>query len=453
MSERHLVVVGGGISGLAAAWEATTRGWSVTVVEPRDQPGGKLRTSDFLGRQVDEGADAFLRRVPDALALCEEVGVGDLRSPAATRAMVWWKGALHRFPEQSVMGVPLDPDAPDTADLLSAEGRARLAAERQLGGLPTAGDVPVGEFLRSRLGPEVADGLVGALLGGIAAGDPERMSLDSAAPQLAAAARRGPSLLEALAAAPRSDGPVFAAPVGGMAELPRAVTRALRDRGAVVRTGEAVEAIEPSWRVHLADGSTLSADAVVVATPAPRAADIVSAAGPRTAGALRSFDHASAVLVTLGYHRGDLDLDPALSGFVVPRGTGLRITAASWGSSKWPHWADEGHHVLRVSLGHRGDPGAVDLDDDAVLEAIGRDLAATMGLAAAPVAVRINRWRDGFLQHDVGHAQRVLELERVAAEELPGAVLCGAGLHGVGIPASIGSGRSAARRACGPEQQ
>ncbi len=449
MSDRHLVVVGGGIAGLAAAWEATAHGWAVTVVEPRGETGGKLRTTDFLGRPVDEGADAFLRRVPEALALCREVGVEELRSPAATRAMVWWKGALRRFPERSVMGVPLDPDAPDTAELLSAEGRAALAAEPTLGGLPVADDVAVGPFLRSRLGAEVADGLVGALLGGIAAGDPERMSLDSAAPQLAAAARRGPSLIEALAAAPSAEGPIFSAPAGGMAELPRAVTRALVERGVVIRTGEAVEAVEPSWKVHVAGGDTLEADAVVVVTPAHRTVGIVAGTAPRTAEALRSFDHASAVLVTLGYRREEVQLDPALSGFVVPRGSDLRVTAASWGSSKWPQWADEDHHVFRVSLGHREDPTAVDLDEDALLDTISRDLHTTMGLDAAPVAVRVSRWRDGFLQHDVGHAARVDELERLAADELPGVELCGAGLRGVGIPASIGSGRRAAARACG----
>jgi len=451
MSGRHLVVVGGGIAGLAAAWEATGRGWSVTVLEERDEPGGKLRTTDFLGRPVDEGADAFLRRVPDALALCAEVGIEQFRSPAATRAMVWLDGSLRRFPEPSVMGVPLDPDAPATVELIGDSGRDHLAAERTLPGLPIVHDVAVGPFLRERLGPEVADGLVGALLGGIAAGDPERMSLECAAPQLAAAARRGPSLLEALADTPRSPGAVFAAPLGGMQQLPRAVASALAGRGVQIRTRATVEAVEPagrSWRVHLAGGGDVEGDAVVLATPAPAASALLSEVGAETAATLRSFDHASVVLVTLGYRRSDVDLDPELSGFVVPRRSGLRVTAASWGSSKWPDWADPDHHVLRVSMGHRDDPRAVDLDDDDVVARIVRDLETAMGLRADPLAVRISRWRRGFLQQDVGHVARVDELERTTDRELPGLALCGAGLRGVGIPASIASGRRAVERVC-----
>jgi oxygen-dependent protoporphyrinogen oxidase len=448
MSARHLVVVGGGIAGLAAAWEATQLGWTATVVERRSEAGGKLRTTPFLGRPVDEGADAFLRRVPDALALCEELGIRDLRSPSATRAMVWQHGSLRRFPDPAVMGVPLDPDAGSAAEVLSPAGRERLAAERGLAGLPIDHDVAVGPFLRDRLGSEVADGLVGALLGGIAAGDPDRMSLDSTAPQLAAAARRGPSLLDALAAMPRSGGPVFAAPPEGMQQLPATLAAALVDRGVEVRTDAAVASVEPSWLVHLEDGSALAGDAVVVAAPAPDAARILPSSGRASAEALRSFDHASVVLVTLGYRRDDLALDGEVSGFVVPRSAGLRVTAASWASSKWPHWADRDHHVLRVSMGHRADPGAVELEDDAVLTQIQRDLGTTMRLHADPVAVRVSRWRDGFLQHDVGHAERVGALERTVRDELPGLALCGAGLRGVGVPASIASGRRAAGLVC-----
>ena len=443
----HLAVVGGGIAGLAAAWEAYGLGWSVTVIDGADRTGGKLVTTDFLGRPVDEGADAFLRRVPDALRLCEELGITELRSPAAAAAMVWSDGRLHPFPAGSIMGVPVEPDALDGCDLVSAEGRARWAAEPELGGLPIDHDVAVGPFLRERLGTEIADRLVGPLLGGIAAGDPERMSLDATVPQFAAAAHSSPSLLQALRDAPRSDGPVFAAPARGMQSLPDALTAELVRRGVTIRTGAPVVGLEPSWTVHLADGSSVEADRVVVATPATASARLLTGISPEVSTMLGSLDHASVVLVTLGYRRSDVDLDPASSGFLVPRDAGLTIAAVSWGSSKWPHWSDGDHHVLRVSAGHRNDPGPVELPDDELLGTFAADLHRTMGLDAEPVASRITRYPGGFVQHDVGHLQRMDALDR-AVDALPGLALCGGGLRGVGIPASIASGRRAAAAMC-----
>ncbi len=443
----HLAVVGGGIAGLAAAWEAVERGWSVTVVDGAGRTGGKLVTTDFLGRPVDEGADAFLRRVPDALRLCEELGITDLRSPAAAAAMVWADGRLHPFPPGSVMGVPVDPAALDGCDLVSAEGRARWAAEPKLEGLPIDHDVAVAPFLRERLGPEIADRLVAPLLGGIAAGDPERMSLDATVPQFAAAARSGPSLLQALRDTPRLAGPVFAAPAGGMQSLPDTLTAALLRRGVTIRTGAAAVGLEPSWTVHLADGSSVEADRVVVATPATASARLLDAVSAEVRSMLASLDHASAVLVTLGYRSADVELDPASSGFLVPRDAGLTVAAVSWGSSKWPHWADDDHHVLRVSAGHRNDPGPVELPDDELLAAFAADLHRTMGVDTEPVASRITRYPGGFVQHDVGHLERMDLLDRAVAA-LPGLALCGGGLRGVGIPASIASGRRAAAALC-----
>ncbi len=211
-----VVVAGGGITGLVAARAAAIAGASVTVVEPGPL-GGKVRSSPFDG-ELDEAADAFLARVPEGVALCEELGLaGDLVSPAQRRAFVWVDGALRLLPEGQVLGVPTDLDELAASGIVSAAAVARAATDLERPASISEGDVPIGAFVRDRLGDEVAERLVDPLVGGINAGDTDRLSLAATVPQLDAAGRRGPSLIDACraqrAAADRS-APVFFAPRG-----------------------------------------------------------------------------------------------------------------------------------------------------------------------------------------------------------------------------------------------
>jgi oxygen-dependent protoporphyrinogen oxidase len=444
VTTRRYAVVGGGITGLAAAWELARRapGDEIVVHEP-GVLGGKLRTTAFAGRLVDEGADAFLARVPEGRQLCDELGLGgELVSPATPVAYVAAGDRLHRLPSGLVLGVPTDAGALRGSPLLGGEAADRVAAEPALPGEPLAehDDPSVGALIRRRFGDDVLEHLVDPLLGGINAGDSDRLSVRAAAPQLAAAAARSASIVEGLRAAPPVDdptAPVFWALPGGMAALVDALVEALAEAG-VRFTSEAV-----------ADARDLGADGVVVATPSAATAAIVRRAGAAHAGALLDgLGHSSPVLTTLSFRRADVAHPLDASGFLVPRSEGRLLTACSFATTKWAHLgaADPATVVLRASAGRYGDERAADLDDDALLQTLLAELDHLLGLAGDPVGVRISRWTDGFPQYEPGHLDRVDALEADVAEHLPGVTLAGAAYRGIGIPACIRQGRQASGR-------
>lgn len=447
--DRRLAVIGGGISGLAAAWELCDGPRSsVVVFESAPRLGGKIRSSPFAGRIVDEGADAFLRRVPHAMALATELGIaGELVSPATRHASVWIDGALRPIPSGLVMGVPLDTTSLESAGILSPASIARVRAEPELNGAALVGDATVGAVIRSRFGDEVLERLVGPLVGGINAGEPDEMSIDAVVPQLAAAAHRHRSLTVGLrhtSSAP--DGaPVFAAPPGGMETFIAALATALRDRGVEFHTATSVDAIEPAgtgWSV-IHHGGIDEVDGVVITTPATAAARLVAPIAPSTARHLASIEYASVAMVTLAYRPAGVPCPLDGSGFLVPRGSGLGITAVSWASSKWAHLGG-GDVIVRVSAGHHRDPSPLDLDDDDLVDMTSRDLHTTMGIDAPPTAQRVSRFVDGLPQYAVGHLERIASIEADLATVAPGVVVTGAASRGVGIPACIREGRAAA---------
>ena len=204
-----VAVVGAGITGLAAGYEAAKTGAEVVVYEAAERAGGRILTSELAGHPVDEGPDAFLARVPWAVELCQELGLaGELVSPAQRAAFVYSRGALRALPQPNVLGVPLDFDALAASGIVSPGGEDRARQELDLAGTPLVGDESVGGLVRRRLGDEVADRLVDPLLGGINASSIDDLSVRAAVPQLADAASRGPSLvreLERLAASSTAD--------------------------------------------------------------------------------------------------------------------------------------------------------------------------------------------------------------------------------------------------------
>ena len=432
-------VVGGGITGLAAAWELRRLDpeADITVFEP-GRLGGKLLTTPFAGRLVDEGADAFLARVPEGRELCDELGLGvELTSPATGAAYVAGGRALHRLPDGLVLGVPTDPGALRASPLGGPAAAERVEAELRSTGEPLRPDEDpsVGELIRARLGDEVLERLVDPLVGGINAGDSDRLSLRAATPQLAAAAERSPSLVAALREGRvAAEGPVFWALPGGMAALVGALVAALASSDVAFVT-------EP-----IADLRATEADAVVVAAPARSMAQLV---GGDAGTGLRSIGHASPVLVTFAFADGAVRHPLDASGFLVPRAEGRLLTACSFATTKWAHLrADDSSTVLlRASAGRYGDDRAIDSDDDVVVQRLLHDLDELLGLDDAPVEVRVSRWRDGFPQYEPGHLRRVEAIEADVAARLPNVALAGAALHGIGIPACIRSGRAAARRA------
>lgn len=431
----HIAVVGGGISGLAAAWELSADpDIEVTVHEAGDRLGGKIQTSSFAGRLVDEGADAFLRRVPDALQLCTEIGLDDLVAPAHGTACVWIDGTLRPLPGGLVLGVPARFDELEASGILTHWGLARARTEPDLEGTPLVGDVSIGALISRRYGNEVTQRLVGPLLGGVNAGSIDEMSLDAVVPQLAAAAHRSASLTTALAATLPEPGvaaePVFAAPASGMASLIHVLAERLAERGVTIRLGDALATLP-------------EADGVVLTTPASVSARLLADRAPAASATLAAVTYASVVFTCLAFRRADVPGDLDASGFLVPREAGLSITAASWSSTKWARLAGD-PVILRVSMGHVDDHDSIELDDTTVLARIAADLSTTMGITAAPVEHRICRYRDGFPQYAVGHLDRIDALERDLAAVAPDLAVCGMAHRGVGIPACIREARRAA---------
>jgi oxygen-dependent protoporphyrinogen oxidase len=445
-------VIGGGISGLAAAHALVERGAAVTVLEADERLGGKIRTSEFDGQPVDEGPDAFLARVPHAVELSKRLGLGDdLVSPGTGSASLWLDGRLQPIPTGLVLGVPVDFGPLAESGVLSAEGLERAQQEPSLPGLPLTDDVTIGDLIRERYGAEVHERLVDPLLGGINAGRTEELSLDVGAAQLAAVARRATSLtagLQAQRAAnpPDPSAPVFYAPRGGMGALVDALTIALRDAGAELRNGTAAAAIErraDRWLVEAADGSVLDADAIVVTTPAFAAAPLLAPHSPDAAERLAAIAYASVTLVTLAYDAATVTRPLDGSGFLVPRTEGRLLTACSVFSNKWPHLARDGSVILRASVGRSGDERGFALDDAALIEAVHDELAQTLGLTAPPTATRVSRWRRSFPQFPARHLAAMADLEAALQRDAPGIVATGAYLKGVGIPACIGAAQAA----------
>ncbi|MEV0255118.1 protoporphyrinogen oxidase [Streptomyces sp. NPDC050732] len=455
----HVVVIGGGIAGLAAAHRllATGPDRRVTVLEASGRLGGKLHAAEIAGVRVDLGAESMLARRPEAVALAREVGLADrLQPPATATAAIWTRGALRPMPKGHVMGVPGDASA--LAGVLSEEGLRRIGRDRELPPTEVGDDVAVGQYVAARLGREVVDRLVEPLLGGVYAGDAYRISMRSAVPQLFEAARTHASLTEgvraiqarAAAKGPQA-GPVFMGIDGGVGGLPLAVADAVRARGAEILTDTPVTELRRTaegWHV-VTGGGVLEADAVVLALPAPAAAKLLDAESPAAAAELRTVEYASMALMTLVYRRSETDL-PEGSGFLVPPVDGHTIKASTFASRKWG-WIDRQDPdllVLRTSVGRCGETEILQRDDAELVELSRHDLREATGLTAAPVATRVTRWDDGLPQYPVGHHARVARIRSHVAE-LPGLAVCGAAYDGVGIPACVASANAAVDQLAG----
>ncbi|MCQ4083076.1 protoporphyrinogen oxidase [Streptomyces sp. RB6PN25] len=460
-SKPRVLVVGGGISGLVAAYDLSRSGAQVVVAESSERLGGKLYADEIAGVPVDLGAESMLARRPEAVQLAREVGLAEeLQPPAIAQAALWTRGRLRPMPRGHIMGVPGDLGPLSASGVISAAGLARLPLDHVLPRTPVGDDVAIGEYVAARLGHEVVDRLVEPLLGGVYAGNAYRISMRAAVPQLfEAVAQGGRSLIEgvrqaqrrAAAAAPQ-DGPVFMGIRGGVGRLPLAVADACRAAGTRILDRTAMRELKRTprgWQavVDGPDGRTLlDVDAVVLAAPAPVASRLLSAESPAAAAELASVEYASVALVTMAFRRRDLLNLPNSSGFLVPPVEGRTVKASTFASRKWGWIRDASPDtvVLRTSVGRHGEEHHLEREDTDLVRLSREDLSAAIGLTAAPVAARVTRWDSGLPQYPVGHLQRVARIREHVAK-LPGLVVCGAAYDGVGIPACIAGAREAAR--------
>ena len=453
----HVVVIGGGIAGLAAARFLADVPARVTVLEGSPGIGGKLSASDVAGVSVDEGAEALLARRPEGIALIEATGLAaDVVPAGVTSAAVYTRGAMRSLPRRQFMGVPGDIDELAATGVISAEGVARARAESAR---PfEAADASVTSYIAARLGVEVVDRLVAPLLGGVYAGRSEDLSFQATLAPLAAAARKHATLTEAVAsllppvpgpsAAP---GPIFVTLTTGLGSLPAAVAKA---SGADVRVNAMVRELrrtETGWRLTIgsaADPEYLDADAVILATPAAPTARLLKETASAAAEQLEQIPYASMAIITLAFGAADFPAQQR-SGYLVPAVDGRAVKAATFSTVKWPHLAkaaaDSGSpvHIVRCSVGRSGDVAVLQRDDSDLAALAAAELADSIGITATPVAHRVTRWGGGLPQYNVGHLDRVARI-RAAVAAQPGLAVAGAAYDGVGIPACIATARSAA---------
>jgi oxygen-dependent protoporphyrinogen oxidase len=445
---RHrIAVIGAGIAGLAAAEDLVDH-HEVVVLDAGDRVGGKLRSSQFAGLPaVDEGADAYLTRVPHATALARRVGFDEtsLTHPQSAHASIWHRprrgtGRLTPLPDGLVLGIPVRATSLARSGLISWGGLLRAASDPFRPATPTDPD-SIGEWVRARLGDEVHEMLVDPLVGSIYAADTDRFSL-ACVPQLADLARYRSVLLGARRRRTPAAGPVFETPRGGMESLATSVAASIRARGGQIRSSTRVDTIERSGAGYRVAG--LDVDAIVIATPAKEMAGVLSEISPIGAAGLTMSEAASVVMVTLAV---DARSWPATgSGYLVPKPHQQLVTAVSFGSNKWAHWRPaDGSMILRISLGRDG-LDVTDRDDDVLLAAALTETSRHLGRNLEPTAVRITRWPASFPQYRPGHLRRIDEIEARLDLDAPGVTLAGAALRGIGIPACIDSGRRAAKR-------
>jgi oxygen-dependent protoporphyrinogen oxidase len=448
----RLVVVGGGISGLAAAWFAAAAGYDVIVLEAAPRIGGKLQVEEVGGVAVDVGAEAMLTARPEGVDLLTAAGLaGERIAPRTTTAQVRAGGHNHPLPAKTMFGIPSSVEAVRAAGVLSDAGLAALTAEPGRPPLPPlTGDVSVGALVRDRFGDEVVDRLVEPLLGGVYAGRADDLSLRATMAKLAGALESGGSLLAAARAvtdvgtrAP-SAGPIFTSVTGGLGRLPGVLAGA---GGFAVRTGTTVRAIRRTPTGFALDCGAapapelVTADAVIVAAPAAKAARLLGTVAPAAAAELGAIDSASMAIVSFAF--ADV-APPAGSGLLVGAGERLATKAVTLSSQKWP--LDAGRlTLLRASVGRVGEPLALQFNDVELIELVRRELRPLLGIEATPVDARVTRWGGGLPQYAVGHAERIARV-RASVASVPGLAVCGAAYDGVGIPACIGSARAAVDR-------
>lgn len=475
---KHVVVVGGGVSGLVAAYRLRQLDVRVTVLEQSDRLGGKLRTVDLDGVPTDVGAEAFVMRDPAAADLVAELGLAVVH-PERASATIHADGTTVALPKRTFLGVPAGPDA--VRDVLSADGVARVVAEASLPPLRLAPDedVSVGELLTDRMGREVVDHLVEPLLAGVYAGRADGLGLRATMPALVKALDETGSLTAAanslLPSTPGTPKPIFGAVRGGMRAL---IEELARQSGAEIRlgttarrlerperrvedaehpqrafrdTGRPESAFHGRWRVEVGAAPSpefLYADAVVLAVPAPAARRLLDEVAPEAAAAYARMTLGSMAVVSMVLPE-DVVL-PEASGVLLAvgerhrDGTPFTAKAFTYTSRKWG-----GERVrLRASVGRVGEEHLLRREEDALLTEVLADLAELSGVDTKPVAWTVTKWGGGLPQYGVGHVAAVAEIERAVAD-VPGLAVAGAVFRGVGIPACVRAATAAAERVAG----
>ncbi|MGQ9894564.1 MAG: protoporphyrinogen oxidase [Roseiflexus sp.] len=459
----HIVVVGGGISGMSAAYElgraardSATR-IAITLVEREERLGGKVVTERNGPFIIEGGPDSFMAQKPWAAELAREIGLGDelmVASPMHRTTWVLRNGRPYPLPEGMLLIVPTRIAPFAFSPLISPFGKLRMALDLFVPARRDDGDETLADFIRRRLGHEALDRLAEPILSGIHSAECERQSIMATFPRFRELEKRYGSLIRGMLAARRAALPSSAAHQspfmslrGGMGALINSLERHLTAR---ILTGRRVTTLmhNPTssrpYRLLLDDGALLEADAVILATPAYVSADLVNDAFPDLASALRAIRYVSTATISLVYRRAEVGTPLDGYGLVIPRSEQSQINACTLSSVKFRYRAPDEYLLLRCFVGGSRKPELLSRDDDDLVNMVRSDLRAILDITAAPVLTRIYRWHNGNPQYDVGHLDRIAALEALCPD---GLLLTGAAYRGVGVPDCIKQGRDAAGRA------
>ncbi len=456
----RVVVVGGGIAGLGAAYELSLNPTNeVVLIESEGRLGGKILTETRDGRILEGGADAFLRRNPHGMKLAQELGIADqLTAPSAGSALLYSNGALNPMPRELAMGIPTDPRVPLHTHSVGLGSRLRASVGILLGLRGDQETDSLGLLCQKRLGRGFTEGVVDPLIGGINAGSVYGSSISIMAPQLLGPLTARPKLPskgrgQKMSGSNSKPSPIFASLPGGLGQLISATAERAQTNGAKITMEAKVSAIEPNdkgWLVHFERaGKTelIETDGVVLATPSYHAADLLGPIAKGAALKLSQIRYSSVAICSLAFKGADYRLDGKISGVLIPRGQGLLTTAVSVSSSKWPSWASRDELLTRVSVGRFGDYRHLDIDDSDLVDLVGNETLSILGLSDTTELghTKIFRWNNALAQFRPHHNELIEAiLLDIANAGLKNITLAGSYLSGSGVPSTLGSGRKAA---------
>lgn len=458
-SDRHVVIIGGGITGLSAGWylqqAAARQGINLryTILEQSHRWGGKVQTGQVQGIGdapfiLEAGPDAFLTRKPWALKLARELGLGERILPVNTensRTFILHRGQPVPLPDGLLLLAPTRLQPFLRSPLFSPWGKLRAMFDLLIPPRRSEADESLASFVRRRLGAEMLDKLGEPLLGGVYNGDPERQSVLATFPQFPTLEKKYGSLIRGAGQREHVSGsePPFISFKSGTHEL---VDKLVQRLTGDLRLNVGVSAVERDdrYRVVTTNGDVLEADALILATPANVTAKLLRDIAPETAKNLDTIPYTGIGAIYFAFHKADVPRPLKGFGLVVPGSEGRPFDGITWTSSKWNERAPSGFELLRVFLGGPRTRQTLFMEDAELVSTIRAELQSIFGISAEPLFHRIFRWREGYPQYNVGH------LERVAAAEaaLPaGLFIAGSAYRGVGVPDCIRQGRDAAQKA------
>ena len=454
MSAREIVIIGGGITGLAAAYELVKGGAKPALVDPGERLGGVIQTDTVDGCVLEAGPDSFLSAKPAAVELIRELGLGSELISSNDHERVTYivrDGRLVPMPDGLLMMIPTRILPMALSPLLSWGTKIRMGFEYlKRPPVTPMPDRSVADFIRDHYGQETVDYLAEPLLSGVYGGSAERLSVGSVLQRFVELEGQYGSLTRGVLTArknapPRGTAePLFQTLKGGLSQLTSELERLIRPSTEIIRgTVDAFEAGENGYRYH-ARGEWFDAQQVIFACPAWRAGRILKSFDAALAGSLDAIPYSSSVTLALVYRASSCGRIPPGFGFLVPARERRAMVACTFVGAKFPFRVPPGYVVLRCFLGGADGESILDLDDEGILGAVQNELETLLGWRAEPVSWRLSRWRRSMAQYEVGHTRRIAQIEELLRRHA-GLHLAGNAYSGIGIPDCIRTGRAAAQ--------